>query len=136
MDSYTHAGGVVVRNEDNVSKYLLVRAKADPTQWVFAKGHIEAGESAEEAALREVQEEAGVQGRILSFLGKVEFAAKTGEVNVAFFLMEYCADTESEEKRELIWCEREEALKLLTFDDSRRLLERAHLLISKIQSID
>ena len=41
--------------------------------WSFPKGHIEAGETTEETALREVQEETGIAAEILKPLGKVDF---------------------------------------------------------------
>src|SRR5690625_2968385 len=49
------AGGVIFNGEGNV---LVIRRVNGP--WVFPKGHIDPGETALEAALREVEEEAGV----------------------------------------------------------------------------
>ena len=54
------AGGVVVNSE---GKVLMVNQNAD--SWSLPKGHIEAGESALEAAKREVVEESGVKDLIL-----------------------------------------------------------------------
>jgi hypothetical protein len=42
-------------------------------QWSLPKGHIEAGESAEQAAVREVAEETGIDGRIIGRLGTIDF---------------------------------------------------------------
>ena len=41
--------------------------------WSLPKGHIEAGESAEQAAVREVAEETGIAGRIIGRLGTIDF---------------------------------------------------------------
>ncbi len=41
--------------------------------WSLPKGHIEAGETAEQAAVREVREETGISGHILAELGTINF---------------------------------------------------------------
>jgi 8-oxo-dGTP pyrophosphatase MutT (NUDIX family) len=58
----THAGGIVFQETEEERLYLLVRPRLSGNEWVFPKGHIEPGESPEQAALREVREEAGVEG--------------------------------------------------------------------------
>ena len=63
------AGGLVVRDDGDRLAVLLVRAKKDPSVWVFPKGHIEPGESAADAAVREVQEESGVVAELLGPIG-------------------------------------------------------------------
>ena len=45
IDAPTHAGGIVVRLDDGVARFLLVTARRQPGQWVFPKGHIEPGET-------------------------------------------------------------------------------------------
>lgn len=117
----THAGGIVVRREGDRPRYLLVRARLDPTQWVFPKGHIEAGEAPEETARREVREEAGVAARVEAPLGILAF----NDVCAAIFLMQYERDAAPAEDREKGWFSFEEARERLTFPDARDLLERA-----------
>ena len=56
MTAPTHAGGVVFRGAGDEVEFLVVQARDNPTQWVFPKGHIEAGETAAETARREVRE--------------------------------------------------------------------------------
>ena len=51
----TSAGGVVYRLHDGHALFLLIRDSYQ--NWGFPKGHLESGERAEEAALREVREE-------------------------------------------------------------------------------
>jgi len=41
----THAGGVVYRLDGGVAHFLLVTARHQPKEWLFPKGHIEAGET-------------------------------------------------------------------------------------------
>ncbi len=54
------AGGVVINDAGDV---LLIRHRNG--SWVFPKGHIESGESKVDAAVREVEEEAGVQATVV-----------------------------------------------------------------------
>ncbi len=59
------AGGVVRDNEGR----LLLQKRADRVAWGFPGGAIELGESAEEAAVREVYEETGLRVKVDSLLG-------------------------------------------------------------------
>ena len=108
---------------DNYGKreYLLVRAKSPAGAWVFPKGHIEAGEAPESAALREVREEAGVGARIVTRLG--ELPAGSG-ISV-IYLMSSVGDASGGE-RETAWLAFEPALQTLAFEESRSLLKLAH----------
>src|SRR3954467_13844682 len=54
----TSAGGVVYRLEQGAPQFLLIRDSY--ANWGFPKGHLESGERADEAALREVREETGI----------------------------------------------------------------------------
>ena len=73
IESPTHAGGVVVRDDGPVRRFLLVTARRQPGQWVFPKGHIEEGETSEAAAVREVVEESGVVATVVSPLGASQY---------------------------------------------------------------
>ncbi len=57
------AGAVIVRDEKGVRHYLLLqygKRKGGGFHWDFPKGHLEKGETTEEAIRREVAEEAGI----------------------------------------------------------------------------
>ncbi len=118
----THAGGVVARLDAGRPRYLLVRARRDPTQWIFPKGHVERGETPEEAAVREVREEAGVHARVLEPLDRLVVP----DGDVLLFLMRYEGEAGAGEGREIAWCDPEEARRRLTFPESRQILSRAH----------
>ena len=47
--------------------------------WSLPKGHIEEGESAEVAAIREVGEETGIVGRVVAPLGVIVFTFSASE---------------------------------------------------------
>jgi 8-oxo-dGTP pyrophosphatase MutT (NUDIX family) len=83
------AGGVVVRDGD-----VLLIATAGGKRWQLPKGRIEAGESAAEAAVREVREETGVTGRVVAPLAGVDYwfadgSARRIRKHVDFFLLSY-----------------------------------------------
>ncbi|HVH30232.1 MAG TPA: methyltransferase domain-containing protein [bacterium] len=68
VPEHTAAGGVVVRPLDSRLVVALIREGGQP-EYVLPKGHIEPSESLEEAAAREVAEEAGLAG--LTNLGEI-----------------------------------------------------------------
>jgi 8-oxo-dGTP pyrophosphatase MutT (NUDIX family) len=118
------AGGIVVRRNDAGLSVLLVRARKDPTLWIFPKGHIEPGETAEAAALRETREEAGVAGEVLGAVGDpLEFQSGRELVRVQYFLIRPTAETASIEGREKRWFAFADAQRTLAFENARRLLD-------------
>ena len=118
------AGAVAVRYADGQPRVLLVRARRDPREWIFPKGHIEHGETAAEAAVRELDEEAGVGGDVIRSLGTLEFESGGEEISAEYFLVRARAETrEPREGRDRHWCTIEEARGLLSFPDAKRLLE-------------
>jgi 8-oxo-dGTP pyrophosphatase MutT (NUDIX family) len=105
-----------------------VEARHKRGEWVLPKGHIEPGETAEVAAVREVQEEAGVRAAVIAHAGESEYAVNGRPVRTIFFLMRYEGDANRDEDRLLAWRRYEDALHLLSFDDTKRVLTRAHAL--------
>ena len=128
----THAGGVVYRRQGE-PQYLLVRPKAGGDEWVLPKGHIEAGESEDAAAVREVGEETGVVARVIGPLRSVEFDAGGERVRVRFFLMERVAQGAAAETRRNGWFAYAEALAALTHPESKSVLQAAHEVLSRAQ---
>jgi 8-oxo-dGTP pyrophosphatase MutT (NUDIX family) len=128
----THAGGVVIRLEAGVFRYLVITSRSNPDRWLFPKGHIDPGETPERAAEREVLEEAGVEAKILDVVGMVEWKKDDREVGVKFFLMHYVREKGRGEDRQQRWCVYEEALELLSFDNARAILRRAHATAVKL----
>ncbi len=124
LPEFSHAGGLVVRSDGDEDRFLLVRSR-DGRHWVLPKGHIDPGESAEEAAVREVREEAGVVGKIVSRLGVDAYSLANEEVRALYFLMRFTRECPADEERELCWLPQEEARRTLDFRGSRALLERA-----------
>lgn len=121
----THAGGIVARYDGSDIKYLLTAAKRNPEHWVLPKGHIESGESAESAAIREVMEETGVVATIIGIVGTSEFTLNDQRIIARIYLMNYESDTDALERRLSEWCDYDEAINLLTFADTKELLRSA-----------
>jgi 8-oxo-dGTP pyrophosphatase MutT (NUDIX family) len=126
------AGGVVVRGDEVVVIVPVRRGAGGKRVLGLPKGHPEPGESAEEAAVREVREEAGVTGELVGSLGEVTYTfERRGRAiakRVAFFLFEYRAgdpadhDHEIEEAR---WMPLAEAAQQLTYAGEREIVARA-----------
>jgi 8-oxo-dGTP pyrophosphatase MutT (NUDIX family) len=116
----------VARTVDGEREYLLVEARSSRGEWVLPKGRIEPGETWEAAAVREVQEEAGVLAAVVARAGESEYAVDGQPVRIIFFLMRYQGEASRQEDRAHAWRRYEDALRLLRFDDTRRVLMQAH----------
>jgi 8-oxo-dGTP pyrophosphatase MutT (NUDIX family) len=123
------AGGIVFRvdgpGDDDIS-VLLVSSKKEPGNWIFPKGHVERGETAAEAALRETVEEAGVDGDLLGPVGTLEFDWRGKRYMVEYFLVRATSETPKTDGRAKVWLPFEDALARLTYADTQRLLREAH----------
>ena len=124
------AGAIVFRGEGDRATVLLVRSKKDPTVWVFPKGHIEDGETAEATAARETWEEAGVTGDLGRAVGApLEFESAGSPISVQYFLLRARGDTPSPEGRDKRWLSTDEALDALVFESAREKLREAVALL-------
>jgi 8-oxo-dGTP diphosphatase len=122
------AGGIVVRQGADGDPQVAVVWRAARGDWTFPKGKLDGGETYEQAALREVVEETGLECRTVGFVGTTEYEHRKGRPKVvAYFLMEaqYGRFTPNDEVDELRWCGIADAERLLTWDRDRDLLERA-----------
>jgi len=126
------AGGLVVRGD----QILLIATHSG--RWQLPKGHLEPGESAEQAALRETQEETGVRGRVVAPLPGVEYSflqdGQRIEKRVDYFLLEYeSGDAAAGDPREVVgadWFPWEEGLHRLSFESERRVAGAARELVT------
>jgi 8-oxo-dGTP pyrophosphatase MutT (NUDIX family) len=126
------AGGVVVRLDNTVPLVLLIRDSYG--HWGFPKGHLERGERADSAAVREVIEETGLKA--VSVLGSIatinwyfRFRGALIHKNCEFFLMQTSTPTTKPQKSEGItackWTTLDEARRLIAYDNARDVLVRA-----------
>jgi 8-oxo-dGTP pyrophosphatase MutT (NUDIX family) len=120
------SGAIVVRLDGKKPRVLLVTAKRNPRNWIFPKGHIEKGETAQAAALREAKEEAGVVGKLIGPAGVLEYGFMGVNARVEYFLAELTREAgPPEDGRERVWCELDEALERLSYKNTRKLLRKA-----------
>ena len=129
------AGGIVFRRERGGSSILLVRAKRDPSKWIFPKGHIEPGETARVTAVRETREEAGVEGQALGTIGDPqEFEWAGQRFRVQYFLILMTSESDETDGREKAWFPFDEALEHVSFESARVLLRQAQKTIDTLAS--
>src|SRR5436853_7519497 len=103
MSHIAQAGAIAIRRGRSGTEVLVARAKKNPLEWIFPKGHIEPGETAAEAAVRELQEETGVAGEVVRSIGVSVFVSARGEVEVTYFLMRFRGTAQSLESRQIQW---------------------------------
>jgi 8-oxo-dGTP diphosphatase len=117
------SGAIVVRLDSDEPEVLLVTAKRNPRRWIFPKGHVEPGETAEAGALREAREEAGVIAKPICPAGTIEHRYLGFRIRVDYFLAELRREADHPEAgRQRRWCRLEEALKRLRSGDMGKLL--------------
>lgn len=134
------AGGVAFRWNGAEPEVAIVQVKPK-LRWQLPKGIVDEGESPQEAAVREVREEAGVSTDLVRLIETIEYwyrSVKYGKPVrfhkfVHFYLMQYKSgdvadhDHEVEEAR---WVSIDEALELLDFKSERDVVEQARGLIA------
>jgi 8-oxo-dGTP pyrophosphatase MutT (NUDIX family) len=137
----TSAGGGVFRIDVGQPMYLLIRDSYN--NWGFPKGHIEAGEQPEAAAVREVQEETGladlsIRGRIDTIDWFFRFRGQLIHKVCHFYLMETSNATTSPQRAEGItacrWTRFEEAQSLISYANAREFLRRAQEWVAAMPS--
>jgi 8-oxo-dGTP pyrophosphatase MutT (NUDIX family) len=132
VDEERSAGGVVVRGQ-RALVIVPTRRAADGSRVLgLPKGHIDAGETEQQAAAREVREETGVRAELVSELGEVRYwYSRRGRAvpkSVVFYLFRYLdgdpADHD-EEVEEAYWMDLREARHALTYEGEREMAGRA-----------
>jgi len=124
------AGGVVFRRVEGGIEVAIAEQRdriTHRTTTRLPKGKIDPGESAADAAVREVAEEIGLRARVVDALGSVEYEyAEDSErvcKEVHYFLMEWVPGESLELDGEMdrtYWCAIDEAEKKLTFETEQR----------------
>ena len=118
------AGSVVIRRRDGSVQVLLITARRRPKQWIIPKGHIEDGETAPAAALREAEEEAGVRGQVVGYLGRFSYPYGKRRVVVRCYLVKARGRASAREGRKHRWYSFDEAVTKLSFPELSTLLGR------------
>ncbi len=126
------AGGVLVRGDEVAVIVPVRRAAGGRKVLALPKGHVDPGETAPEAALREVREETGMTGELVEELGEVRYWYQRGGRKipklVTFFLFEYRSGTEADhdaEVEEVRWLPLAKAAEDLSYKGEREMVQRA-----------
>lgn len=131
-DRELSAGGVVVRGDEVIVIVPTRRGAQGQRVLGLPKGHVDPGENAEQAATREVREEAGVEADMVEKLGDVRyFYQRDGQrifKMVRFFLFDYRSgslEDHDDEVEEARWMPLAEAARALSYKGEREMVGRA-----------
>ncbi len=121
------AGGIVWRRDGHGGRRLELALVHRPLQddWTFPKGKLQQGETEQQAALREIEEETGLRCRAGDFLGRVHYRDRRGRLKtVAYWEVRSSGGRflSNDEVDELRWLTPDTALQLLTYRSDRHLL--------------
>lgn len=133
------AGGVAFRQRGDQIDIALISV-GENQRWQLPKGLIQPDESPEDAAIREVREETGLETEVVELLDKIEYwyVSQQGGQRVRFhkyvyfYLLRYQAgdvDDHDWEVNEARWVEIEKAQDLLAFESEKKVVRRAQTLI-------
>ena len=120
------AGGVVTRESADGSVEVLVVHRPRYDDWSLPKGKLDPGESFEDAAVREVEEETAVRPRLGQELATIRYTDRHGRPKVVRYWQMTVATTgaftPNDEVDEIRWVPVGEAAGLLTYDADRQLV--------------
>ena len=126
----TSAGGIILREVEGQLKIALAQHAQATNSWVLPKGHVEAGETLEETALREIYEETGLDNvQLITHLGTImrETLKSNGDVEektIHLFLAYAPGNSNPQVPTDprfiaVSWFSPQEALKLLPYESER-----------------
>ena len=125
------AGGLVLRRRESTYDALLI-GRSLPRIWSLPKGHLEARESPEQAALREVREETGCWAELITKLSDISYwfyiNRSKHKKSVTFYLMRYLSgDTANHDHEvdEAQWFDITSAKRALKYVNEKRLVDLA-----------
>lgn len=114
------------------SAFVAMIATRGRTRWGLPKGAVSEGETSEQAALREVLEETGLEAEIIKPLDTIEYFFRAGDTlihkKVDFYLMMHRGGTmqpQLSEVDDVEWVELSEAIQRASFPSEKKLLEVA-----------
>lgn len=122
------SGGVIFRQSDEQFEVALIYTGRN---WGLPKGLIEEAETAEDAALREVREETGLEGEMVKKIGKISYSftrRKRYSKTVHFYLLKYVGGSMQDHDYEVAkvrWFPISRAIQTVTYSSEREILKKA-----------
>jgi len=126
------AGGAVFRESGGKLQVVMILTAAEK-RWQIPKGIIDPGETPEQAAIREVREESGVNAEIIEKIATTDYwfsfpidgIRRRIHKYVDFYLMRYTGGDTADHDDEAVearWADVDEALAMLEFDQERSIV--------------
>ncbi len=125
------AGGVIFRRSAKTQEIEILLIQDAKDRWTIPKGHIEEGETARQAAKREICEETGLQAmKVLSWLGKINFRYRRQQslvlMTTEIFLVQALGDTDKlkpeDWMNDIKWFTTATALDKIEYDDIGKII--------------
>lgn len=142
MIKYEKSVGAIIYFIDEQQKiYYLVQQHVNGNHWAFAKGHVEANETEEETALREIEEETGITEVTLDMKfreSNVYSPKENVEKEVVYFTAEtskataFAVENQEIEIQEILFLPYEAAIDQVTFPNDKLVLEKANQYLIKL----
>jgi 8-oxo-dGTP diphosphatase len=123
------AGGAVWRRDEDGGLQIVLVHRPKYDDWSLPKGKVDPGESDEEAALREVEEETGLQGDLGPELTSSSYKDRFGRDKVVrYWAMpvrggEVGGQHEVEEVDDVRWVPVDEARRMLSYDRDAEVID-------------
>lgn len=127
------AGGVIYRAQGSDYRFVLILDAYD--KWTFPKGHVDDGEKVEVAAIREIQEETGLQDlKLKDYLGDTEVKVHRPEEKpfrklIKYYLVEAKDEKlvvpETTELKDVQWFDQNEVIDKLGYENAKEIFALA-----------
>jgi 8-oxo-(d)GTP phosphatase len=130
------AAGAVAHQRDRKRTRILLVHRPKYGDWSLPKGHLDEGESYEDAAVRELEEEAGVTGEIGALVGTIGYRVRRRPKAVRYWLVEAESTRfrPNSEVDEVAWVSPKAAMRLSSYDDDRSVIATAVSRLSEPRS--
>jgi 8-oxo-dGTP pyrophosphatase MutT (NUDIX family) len=135
------SGGAVISFRDGGVPYVALIATRGRTRWGLPKGAVSDGETSEQAALREVLEETGLEAEIVKPLDTIEYYFRAGDTlirkRVDFYLMNFTGGIltpQLSEVDDVEWVLLSDAIPRASFESERKLLEMASREVEQVRA--